>query len=138
LYVAPYIAANKPTYIDGLRAAQQRLDYAPLVEILSDAITAAVDRAIAAQNALTDLLQEWGTRQKWRKNSTQKRTLEFLVGHPIVKVKGLAAALKVSEEAARTAVKQLVVSGMLKEKTGFRRNKVFAAEEVLQIYRRPA
>lgn len=138
LYLAPHIAASKPVYVDGLRAAQQRLEYAPLIEMLSNAITMAVDRAMDAHRSLTDLLRDWHSRQKWRKNSTQLRTLEFLIGNPVIKMKGLRTSLGVGEEAARTAIKQLVAAGILKEKTGFKRNRVFAAEEVLEIYRRPA
>jgi Fic family protein len=138
LYLAPHIAAFKPDYIDGLRAAQQRLDYVPLIEMLSNAVITAVDRAIDAHRELTSLLTDWAKRKRWRKNSTQRRTLDLLITHPVVKIKGLAAELKVSEEAARTAIQQLTQYGILKEKTGFKRNKVFTAEEVLEVYRRPA
>jgi Fic family protein len=137
LYIAPHIAAFKAEYINGLRAAQQRLDYAPLIEMLSNAIITAVDRAMDAHRELIGLLEDWHRRQKWRKNSTQLKSLDFLLGQPVVKIKGLAASLKVGEEAARTAIKQLVSAGILKERTGFKRNRVFAAEEVLEIYRRP-
>ena len=134
---APQIAAAKPAYIDGLRAAQQRLEYTPLIEMLSNAIIMAVDRAMDAHGSLTALLKDWHGRKKWRKNSTPLRALEFLVGNPVVKIKGLIDALDVGEETARTTIKQLAAAGILKEKTGFKRNRVFAAEEVLEIYRRP-
>jgi DNA-binding MarR family transcriptional regulator len=65
------------------------------------------------------------------------RALSFLIGHPVITIKRLQQHLGVSKQAAGTAVKQLVANGILKEKTGFRRNQVFAAEEVLRVYNKP-
>jgi Fic family protein len=137
LYVAPYIAANKATYIDALRAAQQRLEPQPLIEFMSQAIVASVDKAISAHQELANVLGDWHSRREWRANSAPLRALSFLIGHPVITIKRLQQHLGVSKQAAGTAVKQLVANGILKEKTGFRRNQVFAAEEVLRVYNKP-
>lgn len=138
LYVAPYIAAFKTDYINALRSAQQRLQFAPLIELLSNAITAAVGNALSAHRDLAALSLDWGGRKDWRANSTPKRTLELLLAHPVITIKGLTSQLNVSKQAASTAVRSLVDNGILKEKTGFKRNKIFVASEVLSIFNRPA
>lgn len=58
--------------------------------------------------------------------------------YPVVTLQRLTDLLGVSKQAASTAARQLSATGVLKEKTGFKRNKVFVAEEVLKIYNRPA
>lgn len=136
LYLAPYIARNKPAYIQGLKAAQQRLDYSPLIEVLSSAILATVD---LAENAHTDLIRlsaDWKSRSSWRKNSAAKRSLDILPGFPVITASRLAAMLNVSAPSMSSALKQLVDAKILTEKTGFKRNRIFAAQEVLEIYNR--
>jgi DNA-binding transcriptional regulator GbsR (MarR family) len=58
--------------------------------------------------------------------------------HRPVSIKRTQEKLAVSKQAASTAVKQLVSCKILTEKTGFKRNQVFAAEDVLKIYNKPA
>ncbi|MFZ1105211.1 MAG: Fic/DOC family N-terminal domain-containing protein [Hyphomicrobiaceae bacterium] len=136
LYLAAYIAANRPSYMDGLRAAQQRLEYAPLIEVLSRAIVATVDMAETAHSDLFRLYVDWNNRHSWRKNSTARRALDLLVGFPVVTIKRLASELDVSAQAASVAAHQLIEAKVLTEKTGHRRNRVFVASEVLRLYNR--
>jgi Fic family protein len=136
LYLAPYIARNKPAYIGGLKAAQQRLDHSPLVEVLSNAILATVDLSESAHNDLIRLSADWKSRSSWRKNSAAKRALDIIPGFPIITASRLAAILKVSAPSMSSALKQLVEAKVLTERTGFRRNRVFAAQEVLEVYNR--
>jgi Fic family protein len=138
LYLAPYIARNKPVYVSGLKAAQQRLDYAPLIEVLSNAIVATVDLAETAHMDLIKLSADWKSRRPWRKNSAAKRALDILPGFPITTASRLAAMLKVSAPSMNSALKQLVDAKIIMERTGFKRNRIFAAPEVLEIYNRSA
>lgn len=137
LYFAPYIAQNRPAYMDGLRAAQQRLDYVPLIELFSQAIISTVDAVETAHADLVELHANWKIRKKWRKGSTAQKTIEFLIGHPVVTASHLIQTMAVSKQAVNTAIKQLVELRILTEKTGFKRNRVFAAGEALEIYNRP-
>jgi hypothetical protein len=122
--------------MDGLRAAQQRLEYGPLIETLARAIVAAVATAEAAHSSLAILLADWQQRRKWRKNSAAVRALPLLLSRPVVTRKLLASMLKVTEPAAGQAVSQLTELGILTERTGWRRNRVFAAWDVLRIFNR--
>jgi Fic family protein len=134
LYLAPYIARNKPIYVDGLKAAQQRLDYTPLIEVLSNAILATVDLSETAHTELIRLSADWKSRSPWRKNSAARRALEIIPGFPVITANRLASMLRVSPPSVSTALRQLVDANILTEKTGFKRNRIFAAHEVLAIY----
>jgi hypothetical protein len=59
-----------------------------------------------------------------------------LTGHPIFTVKQLQEKLSVSAQAANTAVDLLQKYGIVRERTGFERNRVFAAEEVISLLSR--
>jgi Fic family protein len=136
LYLAPYLARHRPSYMEALAAAQQRLEYAPLIGVLANAITATVEMAETAHKDLFALFMSWNTRRKWRKNSAAKLALDLLPGFPVVTTKTLASELNVSPQAANTAAQQLVEAGILMEKTGNKRNRVFVAAEVLEIFNR--
>jgi Fic family protein len=137
LYIAPNLAAERSAYMDGLKAAQQRLDYAPLVQAISSAITAAVHRAETAHDQLLALSRGWIERAKWRKNSAARRTLEVIGNFPVITAKRLTTMLNVTMKSANDGIKQLVAAGILRERTGFKRNRVFVAHEVLDIFNAP-
>lgn len=137
LYLAPYIAANRAGYYDGLKAAQQRLEWAPLVGYLSDAVSGTVEELFATRAALQALASEWRERRKFRAGSASLRALDLLIDYPVVTLKRLADKLDVSRPQALTAINQLVDANILIERTGYRRNRVFAAEAMLTIVNRP-
>lgn len=137
LYLAPYIAANRAGYYDGLKAAQQRLEWAPLVGYLSDAVSGTVEELFATRAALQALASEWRERRKFRAGSASLRALDLLIDYPVVTLKRLADKLNVSRPQALTAINQLVDANILIERTGYRRNRVFAAEAMLTIVNRP-
>jgi Fic family protein len=128
------LALNRPAYMDGLKAAQQRLDYGPLVEVIARAVSATVHRAETAHSNLQDLSADWLARRKWRINSSSHRALALLMSNPVITAKSLSVSLGVSVQAANEAAKLLVEAKILKERKGHRRNRVFAAVEVLRIF----
>jgi Fic family protein len=138
LYLAPYIAAFKTDYYEALRAAQQRLDYRPLIAHLSVAIISAVDDAETAIRRLEAVREEWISRRSFRKKSAAERMLDHLAWHPVVTTKTVQRLLDVGAVAARTALNQLASAGILSEKTGKQRYRVFQATEVLKIYNNPS
>jgi hypothetical protein len=136
LYLAPYININKPRYIEGLKAAQQRLNYAPLVNVLSDAIIATVREAEVSTDALNRLLPIWRARRKFRGGSAALKALDLLVGFPVVTARRLSEELKVTFAAANKGIAQLVDAGILRERSGKARGRIFIAPDVLRIYNR--
>lgn len=137
LYLSPYIEAHKPAYYASLKAAQQQLDWAAAIAFMADAVTGTVDELMATRDALLGLTRVWEERRRYRRGSAALRALPLLASYPVITVKRLAALLGVSVPAALTAIDQLVHSGILQERTGYSRNRVFVAAEVLSILNRP-
>ena len=137
LYLSPYIEANKQGYYASLKAAQQRLDLDPLIGFLSDAISGTVEELLATRTALQALKNGWLMRRRFRTNSASLRALDILVDYPVITATRLAKLLAVSLPSALTAIGQLVEVGILIERTGYRRNRIFTAREMLAIINRP-
>ena len=136
LYLAPYVHINKPRYIDGLKAAQQRLDYAPLVNLLSDAIIATVRESEISMSALERLIPIWTKRRKLRAGSAAQKALFLLVGYPVVTAARLAQELGITFAAANRGIAQLEEAQILTKLKERTRSRVFVARDVLRIYNR--
>jgi Fic family protein len=137
LYLASYIAAFKQDYYSALRAAQQRLDFVPLIAHLSRAISSTVKEAETAVGRLAELRMSWTQRRKFRKDSAAQKMLDRLLWHPVVTSKSIERLVAGSPAAARIAISQLVEAGILSERTGKKRYRIFQAREVLAIYKNP-
>ena len=137
LYLAPYIEANKPAYVEALKVAQQRLDWASMVGFVSDAVVGSANELFTTREALEVLSTRWKARRAFRRGSSSLRALEILPQYPVITISRLATLLKVTYPAAATAVAQLEEIKALVERTGYTRNRVFAAHEALSILNRP-
>ena len=137
LYLSPYIETRKNAYYASLKAAQQKLNWQEAVGFLADAIVGSADELLVTRSALTELSEIWRERRKFREGSAALKSLDQLSHYPVLTIKRLADLLEVSIPAASQAVEQLIEAGILVERTGYERNRVFAAPEALTIVNRP-
>ena len=79
----------------------------------------------------------WLSRQRFRSGSAAPRALDILPHYPVFTVGPLARLLDVSWKQAANATEQLTATGILEERTGYRRNRLFAAREALSVINRP-
>ena len=137
LYLSPYIECHEGDYVAALKAAQQQLDWASVVRFIADAITGTVDELVVTREALLSLGRQWRQRRRFRAGSAALQALDILTSYPVITAKRLASRLDVSIPAALNAIEQLTKAGIVQERTGHRRNRVFSAPEVLTIVNRP-
>jgi Fic family protein len=137
LYLSPFIEANRTAYYAALKAAQQRLEWHEVVGFLADAIAGTVDELLTTRRALENIRHIWLSRRRFRAGSAALRALDFLPHYPVATVGRLAVLLDVSWPQAAQAASQLVEVGILEERTGYRRNRLFTAREALAIINRP-
>ncbi|MES5481559.1 Fic/DOC family N-terminal domain-containing protein [Bradyrhizobium sp. INPA03-11B] len=137
LYLSPYIESKKGPYYASLKDAQQRLNWQPIITFMADAVTGTVDELIRTREALSELSNVWRERRKFRKGSAAARALDELHNYPVVTAKRLGELLEISPPQVHQAIAQLEEAGILKERTGYSRNRVYAASEALSIINRP-
>jgi Fic family protein len=131
------LEADRRAYYDALREAQQKLDFVPLALLMCDAIEASAEQALAVDRMLSRLPAAWREQSRWpgrrapRQDAAATRLLELLPYHPVVTVGQVARRLEVSDQAANLAVQGLVQAGILRERTGWRRNRVFVCREAI-------
>jgi len=137
LYLSGYVEAHKDAYNGALQAAQKRLEYRDIVAFVCEAILASHEDEMITKRAIGLLPEQWLARGKFRRGSAAERALGVLTETPIISASMLQQRLNVSAPAAAKAVTQLQAAGVVRERTGYKRNRVFAAEDVIAILGRP-
>ena len=131
--VSVVLAANASAYVAGLTAFRAE-GIAIWCRVFADALTTAAREAIVLGDDLRRLRETWHERAgRPRKGSTTRRLIEGLAGHPIVSVESSAAALGVSDEAARLALPRLAEAGVLRQITIGKRNRAWTALEIFEL-----
>jgi Fic family protein len=111
----------------------ERLADIKAVATVSDAIVATVNELLTTRDALRRLGAIWRNRRKFRKDSGAERALDVLPHYPVLTIRRASRLLDISTPAATTAVEQLIEAGILVERTGYARNRVFTATDALTI-----
>lgn len=137
LYLSGYVEANKNEYVDALQEAQKRLSYRRMIEFVCRAIVTSSEEEALTREILQDLPLTWERRASFRRGSTAARALALLVQLPVVSVKVLTDELNVSTQAASQALQRLEQAGIVRDRTGRSRGRIFAAEEVISVLGRP-
>ncbi|EPX83565.1 hypothetical protein Salmuc_02173 [Salipiger mucosus DSM 16094] len=137
LYLSPWIEAHKTDYYEALKSAQQRLDHGPIIDLLARAVIGTEQEFNATVAAVDAVEEEWRTRFRLRRNSTAERALHLLKAYPVLRARTLADRLGVSFKAASDGLSRLEVLGVVEEKTGYARNRIFVATRLLRILSRP-
>jgi Fic family protein len=137
LYISGYVEEHTAAYTRALQAAQKQLDYSGIVAFVCDAVIGAGAEEDATRAAIASLPDTWRQRGRFRAKSSPDRALAVLIRFPLMTARQMSTELGVSFQAASTALKSLERSGIVRERTGHGRNRVFAAEEVVALLSRP-
>jgi Fic family protein len=137
LYLSPYIEANKAAYYGALKAAQQRLEWAAMVSFVCEAVIGTVSELKVTLRALSRLSDLWRGRRRFRRGSSSLSALGVLTHYPVITIPRLAEILGVTFPAASLAIRQLEDARIVRERTGYLRNRIFVAGEALTVLNRP-
>lgn len=134
IHLATFLKVRQRDYYDALLAVQMRLDWAPWLRLFLECVIASARHTVQLFAALETIQRRWHgllVEQKKRRHAAIWRAIELLLGQPIITVGELAHRLDTAFPAANAAVEELVRLDILRETTARRRNRVYAAHEVL-------
>ena len=137
LFLSSYVEAERSEYGAALQESQKQLSYRRMTDFVCQAIIACAAEEMVTQQALEHLPDVWQARGKFRGGSSAARALELLVKMPIINVKLLAAELNVTVQAASQGLQRLEKAGVVRDRSGRGRGRIFAAEEVIAVLARP-
>jgi Fic family protein len=139
LYLSDYFERNKTEYVDRLMAVRHGNHLDQWLVFFLHGVRETAQRSIGVFRSIL-ALKEQIERQAIPHFSTRKQPnaqalMRLLYQQPIVDVKHVASALKLNTNTTNSLVADFVQHGILREITGQRRNRLFAFDQYLQIFK---
>lgn len=137
LYLSDFFERNKSTYYDALTFVRERNDMDQwIVFFLSAVIETAkkskhtFEEIVALRSSYEESIMGFGRRAK-----PAHKLLSHLFSAPAITVTQAAVYLQSSISTANTLINEMEQGGLLKEITGYSRNRVFVLHEYLNLFK---
>ena len=138
LYLSAYFERNRQQYYQRLLEVSTQGRWAEWILFFLRGVIEQSEDAFERARQLLDLQQRY---QKivhaTKRSALQIRLVELLIERPLITTVFVSKYFNVTYPAARNNIAKLMGVGILKEVTGARRNKVYVAEEVVNIINKP-
>ena len=136
LYLSDFIERNKSVYYESLTRVRTDNDLIHWIKFFLEAVIVTANSGVKTFQDILSLKQEMDTIvvSFGKKAHNASKLLEYLYQRPIISISDIIEPLEVSKPTANSLVKEFEEKGILKEITGYERNKLFAFDKYLSIY----
>lgn len=138
LYLSDFFEKNKGKYYDALTFVRERNDIDQWILFFLSAIVEASNKGKSTFENIIELRARYEQQivmHLGRRAKLGNRLLIYLFSSPAVDVADVAKVLDISTSAANTLVNELEKMTILKEVTGFSRNRIFVLQEYLGLFK---
>ena len=138
LYLSDYIEKNRMQYYDLLAAVSQGKGIVPWLRFMLRGIS---ETAKSAGNtfikifAMRKRLEQETLMSLGKRIPNAQKLLLVLFEYPVITVQEVMQKMSVTKQTAHNLVEDFTRLGILKEKTGYKRNRVFVFEEYMGFFR---
>ena len=138
LYLSEYFEKNKTLYYDNLELVRTKNDMGQWLKFFLTGVIQTSENGVNTLHKITELKS---TIEKEKILTMGKRAkqgsilLHTLFSEPVVTVKDVQKITKLTPITANGLVQAFMSAGILKETTGNQRNRVFAFEDYLRLFR---
>jgi Fic family protein len=133
LYLSAFFEQHRPEYYDLLLKVSQAGAWREWIEFFLKAVTEQSDDAVSRSRRLLDILRQYSqTAREKRLSPTSGQLVELIFMKPVLNAKAAREFLKVSYPSAQYALSSLEKAGIITEITGRKRDKAYAANEILK------
>ncbi|MGH2534513.1 MAG: Fic family protein [Thermomicrobiales bacterium] len=138
LYLSEYFERHKPEYLNHLLAVSQQGAWRQWIVFFLTAVNEQAADAYTVVTKLLDLREGW--RQRYQTGRTPAHllpTIDRLFAHPITSAPKLAADLALRIEQVQRVIDRLQRDNILTEITGQKRNRLYAATQIMELLTNP-
>jgi Fic family protein len=134
LYLSGYLEKNRSEYYESLQKVRENGDWNGWISFFLRAVAHQANDAVQCAHRILKLKQTYRDRlqKKWS-SAAVLALLDSLFLNPYVRVADAAERMKVSYNAAQSAMGKLEQLKIVKEITGHKRNRIFCAQELLRL-----
>jgi len=137
LYLSEYFEKNRSLYYDNLTFVRTKNDLGQWIKFFLMGVTETSEKAVATLKNIIDLkasiekekILTLGKRAKYG-----SAFLNSLFSKPMVTVKDIQAVTGLSPKAANDLVQAFIARGILKEVTGYQRNRMFVFQQYMKMF----
>jgi len=135
LYLSLYLKQHRPVYYELLDRVRAKGDWEAWVDFFLEGVEQTALGAVQTARRLVSLFEADTQRVRaiGRKASNALRVLAALRTRPILSLKQLCQTTEINFQTASAAMKHLATSGIVRELTGQRRNRIFVYDAYLNI-----
>ena len=137
LYLSDFFERNRQLYYDNLRKVSDKNDMVQWLKFFLVGIIEMSDKASSTFQKIIKLREDIERKRlpaMGRRHKIGVSLLLYLYKKPILTVADVTKALEVTKPTANTLVKEFQKAKILKEKTGYSRNRVFYFDEYLKLF----
>lgn len=138
LYLSDFFERNRRLYYDNLSIARTQNNMTQWIKFFLVGVIETADKSSATFDGILKLREKIETKQiikLGKRAPLALQAMKLLYIKPVLTVNDLIDELEVSKPTAHALVKDLLRLKILKEKTGFKRNRIFVFEEYLDLFR---
>jgi Fic family protein len=133
LNLSAYFEQYRQEYYDHLLAVSQRGQWEEWLRFFLRGVSAQARDSVLRMTRLQGLRTKYeGLVQADRNSVRMAAVIDFIFSRPILTIRQMEAALDIPYVAAKRYVEKLVDAGVLRETTGYARNRVFQAGEIFK------
>ena len=137
LYLSDYFERNRADYYDALAAVTKSGDMDRWIRFFLLGVTEMAlkgketfEKIIALRKEYDEQVEQMGPHR--RKHA--KKLIDKMYSMPIVTIKSIAKATELTEQSAGVLGRELEKKGILKEKTGYKRNRIFVLQKYMDLF----
>ncbi|MEO7292132.1 MAG: Fic family protein [Ginsengibacter sp.] len=138
LYLSDFFERNRRHYYDNLTIVRTKKNMGQWLSFFLRGIAETAQNSIDTFNAIISLRQKVENKQIIKLGKKVPLAMEFiryLYSKPIVDTNEIAVALKINISTAHRLVQDFEKLGILKEQTGYKRNRIFIFEAYLKLFK---
>jgi Fic family protein len=136
LYLSAYFDAHRQLYYDNLSRARTHNDLAQWLRFFLEGVRQTSENSIATFKSIIALRARYEREiaSLGKKTPLAQAALQLLYGKPIVDGREVASSLSINISTALRLIGDFVRIGILRESTGFKRNRLFVFHEYVALF----
>lgn len=137
LYLSDFFEKNKSLYYDNLTRVRTHNDLTQWLKFFLEGIRITSESSIQTFKNIIVLRANLETKiiSLGKKQALAKSFLQLLYSEPIITTNAAAQTLEINNATAARLIADFVELGILIELTGFKRNRIFAFEDYMKLFR---
>lgn len=139
LYLSAFFDATRAEYYGGLRGITESGDWAGWLQYFLNGVARQAEDALSRAERTNTLLEQWRHKLASDSHATVAFQMVDLLGaNPFLTPRGAQQRLGMAYNTVMRAIRQLEERGIVKEVSGGKRDRVYCAKKLLQIFEEPA